>query len=123
MSSTYRGFLDKERCLCGSYTLVTEQTTIEIKKNPCKSYFYYEGQCIDRGDNKLVPHGNGIMWSIYDIRSIVSGNFVHGQLEGFMNVTIPGKNTEISCNYIQGKPDRSSSYMITRSSKIIVHIK
>lgn len=124
MSSIYRGFLDKNRLITGVYSSTNENVKTTKIVKPCNTpHFYYEGQCIVRGDNKLIPHGNGTMWSMYDIRSIVSGNFEHGQLEGFMNVTIPEKETEITCNYIQGKPDKKSSFMITRSSEFKIHIK
>ena len=128
MSVFYKGFLDSQRCVTGKYTGTLGGITKTITEPVSKPYFYYEGQlkeftCKKEQILKVIPHGSGTMWSIYDVKSIVSGIFDFGQIGGFMNVIIPEKGTEIDCNYIEGKPDKSSSYMITRSSEFQLNIK
>ena len=128
MSVFYKGFLDSRRCITGKYSGTLEGITKVMTEPISKPYFYYEGQMKDfnfKGETKkkIIPHGIGTMRNIYNIKSIVSGTFNFGQIEGFMNVVIPEKKTEITCNYIEGIPDKNSSYMIFRTSESQINIK
>lgn len=119
----YQCWLDENRMAIDYLTGTCENSTQKLSQDKGKAYFYYEGQmteCNYRKTNtlRLIPHGYGTLYSIYDLQVIVSCDFNLGQVEGFTNVIIPSKNIDISCTYKKGVPDTNVPYLMFKNNKV-----
>lgn len=121
MSHIYKCWLGKNRLVVGVFTIKINNKEQILSDEYEEPHFYYEGElseCIYNNTIRNIPHGQGTITKLKGTKTILSGTFDMGQINGFANVMIPSLKAEINCEYINGIPDKNSSYMIFDDDKL-----